>query len=380
MKINANAARKKLDENVLENKLKVQKERRLRAEVLRREKAESARLHKEAIRIEAEQLKLKKEREDRLRQIEFNKATDIELLEAKILELALEGKTRLEIDIDFDFDDLSYYNDHRLLAELSQYGFQILRQESDSMFNVQYVIRTSNRERLLEIEETLTKHFNAIDAICSKGKMTAVLPLLTNYKASEDSSTNVEALAITLFKFRRGIQRYVQEHKDDTILEKLETCLESLEDDLEDFELDDPTYFVVYDQTFLSWEKNTKSVVENNGLLNGKYFYWITRQDGQRFFYFLQKAIDRCVLELNSKLTLGLTVTKGESSVVIISEDMIEAVAKPGSETLLIQDVFFLSPLLPDHFIRVFEHLGFTTVLRQEGDEEPSFFYIDIHW
>ena len=78
MKINANAARKKLDENVLENKLKVQKERRLRAEVLRREKAETARLYKEAIRIEAEQLKLKKEREDRLRQIEVNKATDIE--------------------------------------------------------------------------------------------------------------------------------------------------------------------------------------------------------------------------------------------------------------------------------------------------------------
>jgi hypothetical protein len=380
MKLNASAARKNLDEKVLEKKLTALKEKRLRAEALRREKDEKIRLQNEALRIEVEQLKKKKEEEDRLQQIEFDKTTDIELLEAKILELALEGKARLEIDIDIDFDDLSYYNDQQLFSELSQYGFQMLRQESDSIFNVQYVIRTSNRDRLLEIEETLTEHFNAIDAICNRGKMVALLPLLKNHIVSDDSSINVESLAITLFKFRIGVQKYL--HGDDygPMFEEIEERIESLVEDLKYFDLDDPTYLVVYDQNFLSWEKKINSVVMNNGLLNGRYFYWIARQDGQRFFYFLQKAIDRCVLDLKSKLTLGVTVTKGQSSIVIISKDQIDAVAKPESETLLIQDVFFSSPLLPDHFIRVFEHLGFTTVLRQDCDEDPSFYYIDIHW
>ena len=385
MKLKASTIRSELNKKIQENELKIQEELRLENERLEREKEKRAQEEARAERVRL----ANKEEKARQRKINSKRARDRKSLETEVLKLALEGEFQMvaqfgemnwrdededAIQSDDKVEELSHHYDVVVFLGLGEYGFQIAPMKSELMSKIQYFIQSADKNTLLEAEQKLTYFWDEFVEICERDEIARLLTMLTNHKTSPETSANVKSLVLLLDTVSSLIDRYYDEEPYSDVL----CLLDDFEECLTQLDIYDPTAPADYDQYVLSWKKKWKSEIENDELLNGRYFNWIANKDGQRFFSLTEWAIAQCVKDLSSQLTLGLTVEKSKTTVVLITPNIAEDydgnLAPPQNGILC-----SASPLSPQHFIRIFKHLGFKVSLAQtDGDTES--YTLELQW
>lgn len=366
MKLRAESIRKKLDTKIQEKELKEQEELRLKKEDQKRK------------------IELEKER----KQLELTRLSDLKILESLALDSALEGKFQVEVN----FDDLEYYNDENEFDLLDEFGFEITSSESIPISNIRSFVLTSENDVLEEVELLLTKRLNEFVEICKTKNIFDILTLLSSYKKNDDIKVNVEKLTLLLKISSDRLKEYLDGNESDLDSDdenssdpinwplKIRSQIDFFEEDLEIYDLDDPTCPVTYEQFFLSWKKKGKSFTEEQTLFEAKNFNWIASKNGQLFFHNIQKAIDKCVNDLSSSLTLHLSLKKSQISIIIDSDEVFDSDTTEDDESSQIKNYYFNCPLSLSNLVKVFEHLNFTTGLYQVDEDHPNSFTLEILW
>ena len=366
MKLRANSVRQKLDANIKENELREQEELRLKNE----EKNYKRKLNQE--RKKQELLRLR----------------DINHLELLVLESALEGRFQVEVDL----DDLDFYHEPSEFSQLNEYGFEIVSNDSQPISNIKSFVLTADIEKLENFELTLTNHLDKLIEICKSKKLNDFLTYFFSYKKSDDVRVNVEFLTLLLSKSIQPIREFIDEddsdfdNHDDFVHGSIDWHLkilsqvDFLEEDLEIHDLDDPTCSVTYEQFFLLWKKSINSNTDCESLFEACNFHWIAKEDGQQFFYYIQKAIDKSVNDLSSILTLHLTIQQSETLIIIDSDEVFDLETEDTNESTSLKNYYFNCPLKPSCLVKVFEHLEFTTLLYQDDEDNANSYILEIIW
>ena len=366
MKLRADSVRKRLDVKIQEKELK----------------------DKEELRLKNEELERKKESEKERKQLELKRRRDIKTLESLALDSALDGNFHVEVNL----DDLDYYYEDCYFNQLKEYGFEIISSESKPISNIRSFVLTSENKYLEHLELILTTHLNKLIEICKSKNLNEFISFLSSYKKRNDIKVNVEYLTLLLKKSIEPIRTFIEEddsdfdNHDDFVSGhidrhlKILSQIDCIEEDLESYDLEDPTDLVSYEQFFLSWKRKGDSFTADEMLFDAKNFNWIANKNGQQFFYYARKAIDKCVSDLLSSLTLHLTVNKSQTLVTIMSEEIFDSESTDGEESTLIKNFYFKCSLSQSNLVRVFEHLGFTTGLFQEDENDANSFTLEILW
>lgn len=389
MKLKASTIRSELNKKIQENKLKIQEEQRLANERLEREKDKRAQEDAREVLVWL----ANDEKKARQRKINSKRAKDRKSLETEILKLALEGEFQMvaqfgeinwreqdgdESQNDDKVEELSHHYGIGVFSELSEYGFEIVPMTPKPMSQIQYFIQSADKTALSEAEDNLTYFWEKFIDVCERDGIARLLTLLTNYKELPDRSANVRSLALLIHTISTLIDRYYDDETSEPYFDVL-CLLAELDDYFNKIAIDDLTSPADYEQYVLSWKKMWRSAIENDSLLNGRYFNWIAKKDGQRFFNLTEWAIAQCVKDLSSQLTLELTVEKSKTTVALITPNIAEDydgnLAPPLNGILC-----SASPLSPQHLIRIFKHLGFKVSLTQtEGDNTESY-TLELQW
>jgi len=365
MKLRADSVRKRLDVKIQEKELK----------------------DKEELRLKNEELKRKKEIEKERKKLDLQRLRDIKTLEKLVLDSSLEGKFQVEVNL----EDLDYYYEDRYFSQLEEYGFEIISSESKPISNIRSFVLTTENKDLEKVQSKLTNHLNKLIEICKSKKHIDFLTFLSSYKKSDDIKVNVEYLTLLLNKAIEPIREFIEEDDSDFDTHddfvsgsidwhlKILSQIDFLEEDLEMLDLDDPSSSVTYDQFFLLWKKRNKSFTNDETLFEANNFNWIANKNGQQFFYYIQKAINKCVNDLESTLTLNLTLHKSVTSIIINSDEVFDSTTDDEDQPL-IKNFYFKCPLSSENLVRIFEHLEFTTALSQEDENNNTPLTLEIRW